>query len=99
MIRSKQIERPKLVLIADDIEINQDALEVVLEDDYNLLFAENGKEALDVMYSHKDELSMLLLDLNMPVMNGFEVMEHLNRDEQPEEFEKLIEQELAIERS
>lgn len=42
---------------------------------------------------------MLLLDLNMPVMNGFEVMEHLNRDEQPEEFEKLIEQELAIERS
>ena len=65
MIRSKQIERPKLVLIADDIEINRDALEVVLEDDYNLLFAENGKEALDIMYSHKDELSMLLLDLTL----------------------------------
>ena len=46
MIETKQIERPKLILIADDIEINRDALEVVLEDDYQLLFAENGKEAL-----------------------------------------------------
>lgn len=81
MIRSKQIERPKLVLIADDIEINRDALGIVLEDEYNLIYAENGKEALDAMYEHADELSILLLDLNMPVMNGYEVMERIRADE------------------
>ena len=34
------------------------------------------------MYSHKDDLSMLLLDLNMPLMNGYEVLEHIRQDEQ-----------------
>ena len=81
MIKPKQIERPKLVLIVDDIEINRDALEVILEDDYNLLSAENGEEALDIMHRYADELSIVLLDLNMPVMNGYEVMEHMWADE------------------
>ena len=82
MIEAGQIERPKLVLIADDIEINRDALEAILEDNYNLIFAENGKEALDLVYQYKDELSMLLLDLKMPVMNGYELMERMRADEQ-----------------
>ena len=90
MIETKQIERPKLILIADDIEINQDALEVILEEDYHLLFAENGKEALEMMYSHKDDLSMLLLDLNMPVMNGYEVLEHIRQDEQLQHIPVIV---------
>ena len=77
MIESKQIERPKLVLIVDDLEINRDALGIVLEDDYNLIYAENGKEALDLMYRYADDLSIILLDLNMPVMSGYEVAEHM----------------------
>ena len=81
MIKSKKIERPKLVLIVDDIEINRDALGVVLEDDYNLIYAENGKEALELMYRHEDDLSVLLLDLNMPVMDGYEVMERIRQDD------------------
>lgn len=81
MIETKQIERPKLILIADDIELNRDALEVVLDGQYNLLFAENGKEALEIMRMHREDLSMLILDLNMPVMNGYEVMERLREDE------------------
>ena len=90
MIETKQIERPKLILIADDIEINQDALEVILEEDYHLLFAENGKEALEMMYSHKDDLSMLLLDLNMPLMNGYEVLEHIRQDEQLQHIPVIV---------
>lgn len=82
MIETKQIERPKLVLIADDIELNRDALEAVLEGEYSLLFAENGKEAVEIMLRHKDDLSTLLLDLNMPIMNGYEVLEYLRGDEQ-----------------
>lgn len=46
MIKSKQIQRPQLVLIVDDQEINRDALEVILDEHYELLFAENGKEGL-----------------------------------------------------
>ena len=90
MIETKQIECPKLILIADDIEINQDALEVILEEDYHLLFAENGKEALEMMYSHKDDLSMLLLDLNMPLMNGYEVLEHIRQDEQLQHIPVIV---------
>ena len=81
MIESKQIERPKLVLIVDDLEINRDALGIVLEDDYNLIYAENGKEALDLMYRYADDLSIILLDLNMPVMSGYEVAEHMRDDD------------------
>ncbi len=44
MIKSKQIQRPQLVLVVDGHEINRDALEVILEDDYSVIFAENGKE-------------------------------------------------------
>ena len=43
MIQSKQIERPKLVLVVDDHEINRDALGVILEDAYHIIYAENGK--------------------------------------------------------
>ena len=81
MIRSKQIERPKLVLVVDDHEINRDALGAILEDDYSIIYAGDGKEALEQMHRYEDELSMVLLDLNMPVMNGYEVMEYMQGDE------------------
>ena len=80
MIDKKQIQRPQLVLIVDDQEINRDALELILEDDYGIITAENGQEALDMMAEHPD-LSVVLLDLMMPVMNGFEVMERVKNDE------------------
>ncbi|MBR1606079.1 MAG: EAL domain-containing protein [Clostridia bacterium] len=82
MIKSKQIQRPQLVLVVDDQEINRDALGVILEDDYDILYAENGREALEIMRERVDELSIVLLDLMMPVMNGFEVMETVREDEQ-----------------
>ena len=80
MIDSASIQRPKLVLVVDDFEINRDALGVILEDEYEILYAENGREALNQMYAHASELSLVLLDLLMPVMNGFEVMERVRQD-------------------
>jgi len=76
------MQRPKLVLVVDDQEINRDSLEIILEDDYEIIYAENGKEAIDQMRGHANELSLVLLDLIMPVMNGFEVMEIVREDEQ-----------------
>ena len=82
MIKSTQMQRPKLVLVVDDQEINRDSLEIILEDDYEIIYAENGKEAVEQMRAHANELSLVLLDLMMPVMNGFEVMEIVREDEQ-----------------
>ena len=81
MIKSKQIQRPKLVLIVDDQEINRDVLGSILEDDYDLLYAENGEEALKIMREQREKLSIVLLDLMMPVLNGFEVLETVRKDE------------------
>ena len=81
MIKTKQIQRPQLVMIVDDHEINRDAIGAILEDDYELLFAENGKEALDLMQKYATKLSIVLLDLMMPVMSGFEVLAFIEKDE------------------
>ena len=81
MLKSKQIQRPQLVLVVDDQEINRDALGIILEDDYDIIYAENGKQALDIMHEHIDDLVIVLLDLMMPVMTGFEVLEAVNKDE------------------
>lgn len=81
MIKPKQIERPHLVLIVDDQELNRDILESILEDDFDLIFAENGEQALRLMREHVDELSIVLLDLMMPVMNGLEVLRVVKDDE------------------
>ncbi len=81
MIRSKQIQRPQLVLVVDDHEINRDAIGVILEDDYEVIYAENGKEALELINTHVDALSLVLLDLMMPIMTGFEVLDIVQHDE------------------
>ena len=82
MIKSKQIQRPRLVLVVDDQEINRDVLEAILEDDYEIIHAENGREALEIMERRPDDLSIVLLDLMMPVMDGYEVLERVRADEQ-----------------
>ena len=82
MTKSKQLQRRQLVLVVDDQEINRDSLGIILEDDYDLLYAENGLEALELIRAHRDELSIVLLDLMMPVVNGFEVMEAMRADEE-----------------
>ena len=64
----------------EDQEINRDVLGMILEDDYDVIYAENGEEGLEQMRSHLDKLSIVLLDLMMPVMDGFEVLRHMRGD-------------------
>jgi len=72
----------RLVLIVDDQEINRELLGMILEDTYDLIFAENGQQALEIIRENKSMLSAILLDLMMPVMDGFETMENLRADEE-----------------
>ncbi|MBQ6503076.1 MAG: EAL domain-containing protein [Flexilinea sp.] len=82
MIRSKQIKKPQNVLVVDDQELNRYILGMILEDDYEVLYAENGEEALKIIRQNPDSLSVILLDLMMPVMDGFTVLDILRNDEQ-----------------
>ena len=81
MIISKQLKKPQLVLIVDDQEINRDVLGMILEDYYEIIYASNGREALEMIEQYKDRLSIVLLDLIMPEMDGFEVIARVRGDE------------------
>ena len=81
MIQLKQIKRKRLVLVVEDQEINRDVLGAILEDDYEVLYAENGVEALEQMQAHLEDLSIVLLDLMMPLMDGFEVLRRVRADQ------------------
>lgn len=66
-------------LIVDDILINREILAEILEDDFETLEAENGKEALEIFDRSGEDFSIILLDLLMPVADGFAVLEELHR--------------------
>lgn len=70
----------RLVLIVDDEAINREILGMQLKEEYEVLFAEDGKEALTVMRERKETLSLVLLDILMPVMDGFEVLKEARAD-------------------
>ncbi|MDO4276726.1 MAG: response regulator [Eubacteriales bacterium] len=69
----------KIILIVDDVEMNRAILSATFQEEYDILEAVNGREALDVIELHKDKISAVLLDVIMPVMDGFEVLEEMNR--------------------
>ena len=70
----------RLVLIADDEYQNREILRMTLESEFELLFASNGEEAIDAMRKNKNTLSLVLLDLMMPVMSGMEVLQQTRED-------------------
>ena len=77
-IEAFQSEKP-LVLIVDDSEMNRAILNEMLKDEYCILEAENGRTALDMVDRYGDELSLVLLDIVMPGVSGFEVLADLSR--------------------
>ena len=68
------------ILIVDDEAINRDILGMTLEDDYDILYAGDGQEALGVIREQGSRLSLILLDLMMPVMTGMELLKILRED-------------------
>lgn len=77
-IEAFQSEKP-LVLIVDDSEMNRAILNEMLKDEYCILEADNGRTALDMVDRYGDELSLVLLDIVMPGISGFEVLADLSR--------------------
>ena len=69
------------ILIVDDVDINREILRSILEDEYTILEAENGKQALEIVDQEAKNMAAILLDLVMPEMDGTQVLEELNRRE------------------
>ena len=79
MIR-RDTEFKRTVLVVDDEDVNRALLGAIIEQKYNVLYAKNGKEALDQIKQNADGLSLVLLDILMPEMDGYEVLGEINKD-------------------
>jgi len=74
------VRQPRYILIADDAEFFRVVLGDVLKNEgYQILYASNGKEALDLIMGHMAEICMVIMDIVMPEMTGREVLEHLRK--------------------
>ena len=67
------------ILIVDDSEMNREILSAILGDEFEILEAENGEECISIIRKYGTSISLVLLDIVMPVMDGFEVLEFLNK--------------------
>lgn len=83
-------QQKKKILIADDSPMNRALLLEMLEDQFEILEAENGKVAVELLSEHRQELSLVLLDILMPEMDGFEVLAVMNKYHWIEEMPVII---------
>ena len=76
------IHTRKHILIVDDMETNRVMMGDLLQDDYDISYASDGNEALEMLRSHKDEIDLMLLDLLMPEKSGRDVLAEMQVDEE-----------------
>ena len=74
------MDKRQKILIVDDSNLNRDILKEILGDTYNYLEAENGNQAIQ-MIGENIGIDLMLLDINMPQMNGFEVLKIMKRSQ------------------
>lgn len=78
-IDSAEAKERQQILIVDDSQINCEILAEILKDEYRILEAANGEECIDLLKQYGTGIALLILDINMPVMDGFEVLALMNR--------------------
>ena len=65
------------ILIVEDQILNRRILRNMIQNDYDLLEAENGAEALNILQNYSEEITAILLDIVMPVMDGYEFLKRI----------------------
>ena len=70
----------KKILVVEDNALNREMLTEILSDSYVVLQAENGQQALDLLSQQSEEIALILLDVMMPVMDGFTFLDHVKED-------------------
>ena len=84
MSRMADMELPstrRKILVVEDNDINRDMLCSLLQDDFDIFEAENGRIGIELLKRHYEELSLILLDVYMPECDGFEFLRFRKRDE------------------
>ena len=74
----KLLQNKSQILLVDDSAMSRMILKEILGSDYSILEAENGQECLEKMQAEAGNIALVLLDINMPVMDGFEVLKAMN---------------------
>lgn len=74
-----KIQEKQAILIVDDSEMNRAILTDMLQEDYRTLEAENGVQAVELIRKYSDAIDLVLLDITMPEMDGFEVLAIMNK--------------------
>ena len=69
------------IMIVDDSEFNREILSEILQEDYEIVEAESGREALHKLGEYGLGISLVLLDIIMPEMDGFEVLKHMTEED------------------
>ena len=70
----------KRILVVEDNELNREILREILSVEYHVLEAENGQTALKVLQEHKSSISLIFLDVMMPVMDGYTFLDQVKAD-------------------
>ena len=80
LLEPGELPSKRKVLVVEDNELNRDILSSFLEEKFDVFLAENGDEGLELLSEHYRELSVVLLDICMPVCDGFEFLRRRNTD-------------------
>ena len=80
VLKEKDLENKRTILVVDDEEINRDIISSFLEGLFEVRHASNGKECLDIIANEHDVIDLVLLDVMMPVMDGKQVLAIRQKD-------------------
>ncbi|MFQ9251349.1 MAG: diguanylate cyclase [Faecalibacterium prausnitzii] len=86
----KLLQNKSQILLVDDSAMNRMMLTEILRDSYHILEAENGRECMEKLQAEAGNIALVLLDINMPVMDGFEVLKAMNADHTIEDIPVIM---------
>lgn len=86
----KLLQNKSQILLVDDSAMNRMILKEILGGDYSILEAENGQECLEKMQAEAGNIALVLLDINMPIMDGFEVLKAMNANHTIEDIPVIM---------
>lgn len=86
----KLLQKKSQILLVDDSAMNRMILKEILGGDYSILEAENGQECLEKMQAEAGNIALVLLDINMPIMDGFEVLKAMNANHTIEDIPVIM---------
>lgn len=86
----KLLQNKPQILLVDDSAMNRMILTEILGDSYHILEAENGRECMEKLQAEAGNIALVLLDINMPVMDGFEVLKAMNANHTIEDIPVIM---------